>query len=86
MTRAIEILMKFAKDCSNADESVVSEEARQAAMTALRSARSVRSENAIVYVGIDGGGFHKYFGTPEAARLWVEAESGRHFKTEDLLF
>ena len=86
MTRAIDILMRFAKGCSEAEGGVISEDIRRAANEAMSAARSLRSENAIVYIGIDGGGPSKYFGTVEAARSWVKKEPGRHFKSEDLLF
>lgn len=89
MTRAIQVLMKFAQGCASSDQPFVSDEVKAAAAAAVQTATLLRNENPIVYIGeetVNGAVSCKYFGTLEAVRAWIKAGEGRRYRTEDLNF
>lgn len=88
MTRAIDVLMRFAKGLSTTDLDIP-DEVRAGAAAAVGMAASLRSESAIVYVGtetVDGAEVDKYFGSLEAVRGWIKQQDGRRYRTADLNF
>ena len=85
MTRAFDVLMRFARGCSKADDSEVPKVVREAAGHAIVEANKLRAEDGILYIA-DEGGEVMYFGSKEAVTAWVKKKEGRSYRTESLLF
>lgn len=82
MTKAIDVLMKFARTCATQDG--VPDDIAKAANKAVAMATKLRGESSVLHIVEDEDGTTRYLGSQEALNAWVRSNPGRPFRTENL--